>query len=192
MKKSICTTAFLLCAAVFCGCGEEEAAPSENNTAAASAITDPIKKAQAAAGNVADRAVQPAVQGRQRGRQINAVNELKQIGYGFMMYMDANDGKMPSSLDQVASYCSGIDLAPYAFVGAGLVNAPGNTPIVFVKPENLNNDTIAVLYADGHVESKNIAGISKMNCKKAAEKIAANVKDKNLKNKIIANAGKIK
>ena len=189
MKRTLFSVAAVICSSVvFYGCEDSSKAKSGADGAA---TVSRMTEAQNAADQIANRVTAPAVQGKQRGRQINAVNELKQIGLGFMMFMDNSDGRLPASIDQISSYCSGIDLAPYAYVGAGLGKVSSNTPIVFVKPEYVTNDMIAILYADGHVESKTISGISKMSCKKAAESISGNV-ESSVRKKIIKNAEKIK
>lgn len=194
MKKllSASTFAAVCCTILFCGCEDKKAAPeagkSGEKTNPAAAI------AQDLTAGVVEKPVQHVVKGKKQGRQINAASELKQIGIGISLYSDDHDGKLPASIDQISSYCSGIDFSPYAYVGSNLTpgNSAGSIPIAFVKPQYLHSDTITILYADGHVVSKNIPGIAGMDCKQAAEKITADMKDKKLRNKIIKNAGKIK
>ena len=93
------------------------------------------------------------------------VNDLKQIGTGITMLQFQNgDDKYPESLTQIDA--GDIDLSPYVYIGGQFnayvnqrqgrysyqsVEIPGSTPVAFVAPEQVKDDEVPVLYADGHV-----------------------------------------
>ena len=173
MKKSFVIFAgVILSLLIFTGCGREEKSESS-----ASASSSPI----------------PAVQARNAGRQVNYDMELKQIGTGITMYTVDHNDNMPATLADIASYCAGMDLSSFVYIGnigRMPVNA-ANVPVAFVKPQLCTGDRLPVLMADGHIDTVTVSGLSGKNIRQITEEITSRVSDAAIKSKLRDNASRL-
>ena len=181
MKKSSVIFAGIALSALICtGCGNEEKSES---AASSSSSTAP------AAGGAAI----PAVQARNAGRQVNYDMELKQIGTGITMYTVDHNDNMPATLADIASYCAGMDLSSFVYIGnigRMPVNA-ANVPVAFVKPQLCTGDRLPVLMSDGHVDTVTVSGLSGKNIRQITEEITSRVSDAAIKSKLRDNASRL-
>lgn len=149
------------------------------------------------------------------GAQQDSLNNLRQIFAGINMYVAANDDMLPADFSALASYVgsgriftaafdkkskptSGNNIKPgntsFAYVGnLGRINAlnnPGVVPLAFEKPWLLpaGQTRIAVLYADGRVESLHLPPETPKTCRAVVKFLSKKITDKNLKNKLNKNA----
>ena len=149
------------------------------------------------------------------GAQQDSLNNLRQIFTGINMYIAANDDMLPADFSALASYvgggrifvaafdrkskpASGNEIKPantsFAYVGnLGRINAlnnPGAVPLAFEKPWLLpaSQSRLAVLYADGRVESLHLPPNTPKTCRAVVKFLSKKITDKNLKNKLDKNA----
>ena len=149
------------------------------------------------------------------GAQQDSLNNLRQIFTGINMYVAANDDMLPADFSALASYvgggrifvaafdkkskpASGNEIKPanssFAYVGnLGRINAlnnPSAVPLAFEKPWLLpaSQSRLAVLYADGRVESLHLPPQTPKTCVAVVNFLSKKISDKNLKNKLNKNA----
>ena len=149
------------------------------------------------------------------GTQQDSLNNLRQIFAGINMYIAANDDILPPDFTALASYvgssrifvaafdkkskpASGNEIKPrntsFAYIGnLGRINAlknPAVVPLAFEKPWLLpaSQRRIAVLYADGRVESLHLPPSTPKSCRAVVKFLSKKITDKNLKNKLNKNA----
>ena len=149
------------------------------------------------------------------GAQQDSLNNLRQIFTGINMYIAANDDMLPVDFSALASYvgggrifvaafdkkskaASGNEIKPantsFAYVGnLGRINAlnnPAAVPLAFEKPWLLpaSQNRLAVLYADGRVESIHLPPKTPKTCRAVVNFLNKKITDKNLKNKLVKNA----
>lgn len=152
---------------------------------------------------------------KNRGGQQDSINNLRQIFTGINMYIAANDDMLPADFSALASYvgggrifvaafdkkskpASGNEIKPantsFAYVGnLGRINALRNAaavPLAFEKPWLLppSQTRIAVLFADGRVESIQLPANTPKTCRGVVRFLAEKLADKNLKAKLNKNA----
>ena len=108
---------------------------------------------------------------REKGRRVQCMNNIKQIGCAISMYqMDYGDKTLPArgtdgmDLLRDRGYLTDANVfkcparenggKTYIYIGEGIgVEYAPQTPVVIEKPEN-HTKYINVLYGDGHVEGK--------------------------------------
>lgn len=135
---------------------------------------------------------------KRRGKHIQSISNLKQIGVALTIYASDNSEKFPddlnalvkgkyltdfkcfvSPLDQVRKLSADGTVGPsntsYAYVGKGLSKlAASEIPAAFEKPDLIKNNRCAVLYADGHVSTVKVNGRT---CTEIAKELTANLKN---------------
>ena len=156
-----------------------------------------------------------------RASRAKSLSNLKQIGMAALMYGDAYDGYYPDSLKATSFFLGGevpkFFIAPFdqqsqpakditvftekntsyawllPLVKLNKIRYPANTPAAFEKPWIFpeKTDKIAILYADGHIDTKKISGVSQMTCRQVAEILIHDLEDENLCAVILAQAEKI-
>jgi prepilin-type processing-associated H-X9-DG protein len=101
---------------------------------------------------------------RDQARRISSMSNLKQIGMALMMSADANQSRMPQSLDDLKQY--GVDskrlsspLKPknfdgpsYIYISGQTTSTPPTSILVYENP-GFREDGVNVLYLDCHVQS---------------------------------------
>lgn len=152
---------------------------------------------------------------KNRGGQLDSINNLRQIFAGINMYIAANDDVLPGDFSALSSYvgggrifvaafdkkskpASGSEITPantsFAYVGnLGRINALRNaaaTPLAFEKPWLLppGQRTVTVLFADGRVERIQLPANTPKTCRAVVRLLTSKLTDKNLKAKLDKNA----
>ncbi len=173
----------LLSAVMLTGC--EEAATGHSSGSGS-------VQSESRASGIISSAAAGAVQARNRGKEINYEMELKQLGMGMTMYISEHGDCLPGALDELAAYCSGIDLSSYVYIG-DIGRVPGNSssvPVAFVKPQLCSGNTLPVLMADGHVKKVTVSRLSSKTVRQITGELIRNISDSPLKSKLLNNAGK--
>ena len=157
------------------------------------------------------------ISAKNRGGQQDSINNLRQIFAGITMYTAASDDMLPADFSALASYvgggrifvaafdkkskpASGNDIKPgntsFAYVGnLGRINALGNpaaVPLAFEKPWLLpaSQRSVAVLFADGHVERIQLQNKSAKNCRSVIQLLKNKIGNKNIVAKLTRNAAR--
>ena len=155
------------------------------------------------------------ISAKNRGAQMDSMNNLQQIYTGITMYISANNDMLPADFSALASYvgggrifvaafdkkskfASGNEIKPantsFAYVGnLGRIDALKNaaaTPIAFEKPWLLpaSQRTVMVLFADGHVERIQLPASAPKTCRSVIGLLNKKISDKKLQSKLNDNA----
>jgi prepilin-type processing-associated H-X9-DG protein len=120
-------------------------------------------------------------QARQQAVAVQCMSNMRQLGMGMMMYASTNRGWLPPTLDQLAASspalaagaafncpaCGTNPAKPPVFTGQAIsshyhyvpsagrltqIRQPGRAVILYEPPTNHDNQSMNLLFADGHVE----------------------------------------
>ena len=102
---------------------------------------------------------------RIRGRLVGCSNNLRQLGTGIFLYMDDNDGYLPTDLKDLVkkAYVNPeilkniVYVGPYEKIKASQFKTPSSYILAVCLDEGHKN-RIAILFADGHVENLELNG----------------------------------
>lgn len=181
-------------------------------------LTVAILAANAGAFPVISNPAGAVLAAKNRGTQQDSVNNLKQIGVAISMYALSNDEKLPESFSDLEEYAGGSRIfiaafdkkskqavtgqeikannTSFAYVGnlgrMTALNNPAMTPLAFEKPWLLpeSQQSITVLFADGHVERFSIPQVADKSCRDVVKIITAKLQNKALKEQLQKNAAK--
>ena len=157
------------------------------------------------------------ISAKNRVGQQGSMNNLRQIFTGITMYISAHDDMLPTDFSALSTYvgggrifvadfdkkskaASGNVIKPentsFAYVGnLGRIDAlkePAATPVAFEKPWLLpaSQRAVMVLFADGHVDSVQLAASTPRSCSGVISQLSKKISDRALKNKLSQNAAK--
>ncbi|HPC96692.1 MAG TPA: DUF3352 domain-containing protein [Sedimentisphaerales bacterium] len=118
-----------------------------------------------AGGALAAGVIMPALgRAREKARQVSSMNDLKQMGLALFMYAQEHDGRFSDELEDIRPYLGSprvfesprkpddFDGPSYIYIAGQTTTMPPGNILVYENPE-FCDDTINVLFLDGHVEA---------------------------------------
>ena len=102
---------------------------------------------------------------RAKSRTIGCVSNLKQLGTAILMYSMDNDDFLPADLKAIVkgAYLEPkvlenlVYVGPYEKTKVSQIKRPSQYVLAICKPTCLHNDTLNILFLDGHVETHKIS-----------------------------------
>lgn len=90
----------------------------------------------------------------QANERIEAMQRLKHLALGCLLYADDNDGMLPANLNDLKSYVKNLNPDEYDLVASGKVSeiVLPSKAILIRQKELLSDGQQAVAFADGHAE----------------------------------------